>query len=349
MTGRPVLLVVLALALLGGARDAVPAGAQEEVITAVGTVSGVPFGTVNSSRVELTFPAGGGPVTGEWNVSFTVTVETCTITATAEGPLEGTYDGIGALNGTTTVTTFATALDGCKGPGIPTETDILAWSASFDGERVSGTITDTPGSVVTFTAQKPPTERPPADDVPDAADDVPDASDDVPDASDDIDEPPDDASDSVEPPDDSLDIAGVFFGTEDLKVIMSRADSLIQCTSKEDVEGDGSSLPVCNGYADGLVGASEFYKALNDEFPSQTEEDEVLGNRVARAIYLAGLTGKDGSPLFPSVFAALPVIARIADEGTQFTGSGQDRLTVVERFIELLAGRDAAAWEKRFP
>ena len=326
MAGRPVLVVVLALALLGGARDAAPVGAQDEVITVVGSVTDVPpGGTVNSSRIEVRIPAGGGPVAGDWTITFTATIglpfvdEPCTLRTTISGPLEGEYDGRSALNGTSSATESGTVIARCDGDRSTNQsTGTYSWSGRFNGEEAS--ITVWKGEfVVTFTAQKPPAERLPADDASDGSDD------------------------SDEPPDATLDIAGVFFGTEDLKVIMSRADELIQCTSREDGSGP------CNGYADGLAAANELREAIKEEFPNQSEEDERLGDQVAAAVYLAGMTGVDGRALFPSVLAAMPVIAQLADEGTKFTRSGQDRLKAVKRFLELLAGKDAAAWEKRFP
>ncbi|MCI0777012.1 MAG: hypothetical protein J4N95_02430 [Chloroflexi bacterium] len=339
MAGRLVLLVVLALALLGGARDAAPVGAQDEVISVVGSVTDVPpGGTVNSSRIEVRIPAGGGPVTGDWTITFTATIglpfvdEPCTLRTTISGPLEGEYDGRNALNGTSSATESGTVIARCDGDRSTNQsTETYSWSGRFNGEEAS--ITVWKGDfVVMFTAQKPPTERPPADDVPDASDD--------------IDEPPDDASDSVEPPDGTSDFVDVFFGTGDIITIMSRVDELIQCTSQEDVLVVG---PYCDGYIDGILASIEYRDAFLAEFPNPKEEEEALSKHLQRAIFLAGLTGEDGLPLFPSVQAALPVIARVADQRTTYAVPGENSVTVVERFIELLAGKDAAAWEERFP
>ena len=327
MAQRVLLMVALATFLLGAVPESVPVEAQDETITAVGSVTDVPpGGTVNSSRIELRFPASGGQVTGDWNITFTATIglpfvdEPCTLRTTISGPLEGTYDGRNALSGTSLATNSGTAIARCDGNRTTFEgSDNFSWSAGFDGEQVRVTFSGDE-LVLTFTAQVQ--QAAPSPEAPPPVGDVPDS-----------------------PAGDGPDIAGVFFGTDTAGgALGDEARRLVDCPGPED------EIPFlnCPGALDGYLAFGEFISTFNANYPGASPLDGALRDSMANAVFLAGIRGKDGEPLFPSVLAALPVLAKLADQRTTYAVPGDDPVTAVDRFTRLLAGRDATLWEERF-
>ncbi len=177
-------------------------------------------------------------------------------------------------------------------------------------------------------------------------------------------QPPDAADAAEEPPDNSADIAGVFFGTELAASLLPRVRDIIGCPDTrlvddprrpfgEQVERD---VPIaeCPGGADGV----EFLESFEETVPGASINESEMAGRVSGAITLAGFQGPDGAPLFPSIVAALPLIKGLgnsfstgggtADEAVR-TRAEIERVRLVQRFIEMLAARDAAGWAGRFP
>lgn len=166
-------------------------------------------------------------------------------------------------------------------------------------------------------------------------------------------EPPD-AAEGAAPPDDSADIAGVFFGTVLARSLLPRARELIGCpdtkrvhvpgtlneTREEEVDADE-----CPGGAD----AGEFRRLLRSEIPDASYNESDMASTLYTAILFAGFEGPDGKPLFPSVLGAMPLIKKLGNFSSVRSSQEEERIILVRRFVDMLAARDAAGWEKRFP
>lgn len=165
--------------------------------------------------------------------------------------------------------------------------------------------------------------------------------------------PPDDASDGETTTDDSTDIAAVFWGASGLDPLIPGISEYVHCPGRtaSDPARDPrtlAGLTRCDGARRAWEERGAVEDSILERFPNPTEQEEDLASQVLIAVFLAGLQGKDGLPLFPSVGAAMPLIRKLADDRTTYTVPGQDRVTAVGRFLELVAGRDALGWEERF-
>ena len=332
---RPLLLVaVTSLALLGGASATAPVGAQE-IITATGSVD-VPSVTelgldLESSEIELSFPAEGGTVTGTWTTRLRFELisneERCVYIGTASGRLEGTYDGGAVLGGRTMGTGSVSVVAGCTGIGFDTDPETYDWSATFDGERVHVTF-DSPDFPIRFTAL-----------VTSAGD--ADAGDADADAG-----PPPDAAEDAAPPDDSPDIAGVFFGTDYFTDLEPRIEELADCL---ETTRENPSHSSCRGGQAAKDDSSAFFTAFDRSESGLSPHAVDMAWVLADVIQFTRLLGPDQRPLLPSLIAAGPVIERLADL-TDLEATDQEQgVTTVVRFVGLLAAQDAAGWEKRYP
>jgi len=118
----------------------------------------------------------------------------------------------------------------------------------------------------------------------------------------------------------------VFYGNAQIQALMPGARRVLGCPNSTHRFG-------CNEVAEGiLIGlATDFEEA----FSAPTERQREGFMACAMATVMAGLETEDGRVLFPGLRAAMPVIRRLSDPG------------VAQRFVEMVAARDAADWERR--
>lgn len=329
------LLALLSLAMLSSAPDSVSIRAQE-MISATGNVSEAYAAEagegLQSSHVELSFPAEGGDVNGEWSVVFNVDFgpnqagETfCIFTLTITGQLQGTYDGGAALQGTTTLTGSPSNVTGCQDANLGGGEDIGEWSATFAGQQVS-LLVDSSEFAFEFTAKVS-------------------ANGDVPPA----DEPLAETPAAGEPVSDAF--IDIVVGNAGLDSLGPRIDKLTDCAEPEIVGGQAIAPGVgdCPGQMPGYTAAERFKQEFDNTILDFSLNEKEMSKRLYTAIFLAGMEGPGGQPLFPSVIAAMPVVKKLADLSNVQPAQQEDALRVVARFVELLAARDADVWEQRFP
>jgi hypothetical protein len=145
---RPFLLVaVLAVSLLGGLADSAPVRAQNEVMVATGSLDETlvaEFGdTLISSRIELSFPASGGDVTGDWSLEYRVDLgpdnegnDFCIFDLAFAGRLQGRYDGGRTLNGTATFNSSPSVVSGCEDVGLSPGSGSFDWSGTVGRQQL---------------------------------------------------------------------------------------------------------------------------------------------------------------------------------------------------------------------
>ncbi len=355
MSRRLLLAVLLTLILLGVPPESAPAGAQE-IITAVGTFDGLsaPSGvSVEATQIELHFPSEGGEVAGDVSFRLRASVPIpvgkdeyvlCTYTVSSAGRMTGTYDGgFGSvLRGTADLTTTSSIVSGCPKGTADVNSETVSWAATFDGDRVVGVLGEPPDEG-TFTAT-----------VSRAAD--PDAGPAPADPAEDAGEPPDNSTDPF------VDILEIFAGEAGIEGLVPRINELTDCPEPKVVQGIGLVEPGmgdCPGQRPGLVVATRFAREFDRKITDYSLNERAMKERLSRALVLAGMEGPGGEPLFPSIVTAMPVIKKIASmpndpdapdqSAAAFAKREEQALRTVQRFMELLAARDAAQWDKRFP
>lgn len=171
-------------------------------------------------------------------------------------------------------------------------------------------------------------------------------------------EQPPDAAEDAEPPDDSadpfVDILKIFAGVEGFgEDFSSRVNELTNCPEpKWDQLAQMMVEPSvydCPGQRPGYEVAWRFDREFDKKITAPSLNEKAMKERLWRAMFMAGMEGPSGEPLFPSIVTAMPVIKRLADLSVLQPADQEEAIGVVQRFVELLAARDAARWQYRFP
>lgn len=153
---------------------------------------------------------------------------------------------------------------------------------------------------------------------------------------------PEPEEEAERPSDDSADFADVFYGTAHIEALQPRIAELVDCPEAYYTGFRSERFFDCSGaqLADGM--REDLRRSFLESIPYPTESEIQFFDVLRPAALLAALQGGDGHPLFPSLLNASTLIERLADQRA-LTPEG------LGRFVELLAARDAAAWEERFP
>ena len=118
----------------------------------------------------------------------------------------------------------------------------------------------------------------------------------------------------------------VFYGNAQIQALMPGARRILGCP-------DSTHRFGCNEVAEGiLIGLATDFEEM---FSAPAERQREGFMACAMATVMAGFETEDGRVLFPGLRAAMPVIRRLSDPG------------VAQRFVEMVAARDAADWERR--
>ena len=129
-------------------------------------------------------------------------------------------------------------------------------------------------------------------------------------------------------------LVDVFLGSAPVTALLPDISRVIDC--HEDVMAE-VGLFGCPGAAGSYQTIAALDGAFTGDFPNPTQRQIEGLNTYAGAVLFAGLNASDGTDLFPSIRGALPLIKRLDDP------------VLARRFVELLAARDAANWEDRYP
>jgi hypothetical protein len=330
------ILVILTLVLASGAPESPHVRAQDEIIVATGGLDETlvaEFGdTLMSSRIDLSFPAGGGDVTGDWSLEYRVDLGLdnegnvfCVFDLAFTGRLQGRYDGGRMLNGTTTFNNSPSVVSGCEDVGLSPASGSFDWSGTLVGGEVSVDF-ESEALGVKFAAHVSPAGGGNTGDTSDAGEDA--------------EAPADDATDPF------LDILRIYAGERTGGEIFDRMRELLRKRCAESVTGDAD----CSSEARTDDRAHEFAQEFQRRIPDRTLNETVMAGHLYNALYMADATGPGGQPLFPSIIAAMPVVKKLAaDLSTAEPEKEEETVRMVRRFMELLMARDARLWETRFP
>jgi hypothetical protein len=144
-------------------------------------------------------------------------------------------------------------------------------------------------------------------------------------------EPEDPGAGQSDDPGLSSALVDVFFGNRGIAALEPDITRVLDC---RDRQPDQSYLE-CRGAAEGHQAWNEFLAGFNAAYPSPTSRQIAGSTAYGSALWLAGMVTESGAPLFPSIRAAMPLIRRLSDP------------VAAQRFIEMVAARDVADWERR--
>ena len=127
-------------------------------------------------------------------------------------------------------------------------------------------------------------------------------------------------------------LVDVFFGTRGIKALIPDIRKVLDCRGIRPDDIVAGGIFVCRGARPvlGVIGA--IYEGFQADFPTPTQRQRDGIEAYVTAVSLAGFTAEDGTALFPSVRAAMPLIRRLSNP------------VAAKRFVEMLAARDAADW-----